>query len=753
MTGYRIGYLNPWSQSAENQCYESLRIAAHKIGHDLISVTNSDEILAANLDYVIAIASTQAKTTHIPTFANIHEPRTRWWESEAYFWNLLTYDGYVTISESLETFIRAFCNGFGKDPSIGAYFNTPQRQQIRADIYGLAKRDAVNLCYFGTNWDPRSRPLFRELSKRPYMQIRGPERSWQQIPPSAYFGMVPFDGQSVQTVYAANGAGLVVQSRNHTIDDVVSNRIFEICSVGAVVINPEMPWVHDKFGDSVFYFDPWAPAEKVAARIDDIMNEIRRDPVGAAQRAETARSIFEKTFCAEVLIDNTARYYEGWRERTNKLRAPDVEQPMIDVIVRVGGRPAEMVTRAIKSIDDQSVGRFRIVLVRYKPVDMSPITDAKWKNIEAFETVDCMGGNRAQTMAAGLSALESTYFAALDDDDFWLPDHAASMWRVLQEAPRDSGLAYCGLMNVEEGESDPAAPLERRTIVSLTPARGTIWDIVGKFGTINFMASTKLAKGLALNDWQFTTAEDTLMICHMLPKATVGFTWRATACTSVHPNDRSNYNVQSLRRKEDVLEVFLRLGPKVEAIERMFPATPSTTWTWLGTRVGEVFEAKTKAAFRDEGRLVLEEGMLGASIHDRDDVVATEILLDSSTMSMSGAGYFGPVEGSTAAMIVPPQQAWAYAASIDVRPWLHTADQQWIVMEFDEIDGAFGVGLLKADGSDFYTRTETPRRTTPVELWLYVGNREAISQLVVQNWGTFEGNKATLRKIWAVRRK
>ena len=78
MTGYRIGYLNPWSQSAENQCYESLRIAAHKIGHDLISVTNSDEILAANLDYVIAIASTQAKTTHIPTFANFHEPRSRW---------------------------------------------------------------------------------------------------------------------------------------------------------------------------------------------------------------------------------------------------------------------------------------------------------------------------------------------------------------------------------------------------------------------------------------------------------------------------------------------------------------------------------------------------------------------------------------------------------------------------------------------------------------------------------------------------
>lgn len=753
MSGYRIGYLNPWTLAAENHASMSLQVAARRIGHEIIPATNSDELLAANVDFVIAVASTQPRTTEIPTFANIHEARTRWWESESYFSNLLTYDGYLTISDTLRIFVRSFASGFGKDTQIGEFFSSPQRQQMRADIAGLGARNAINLCYFGTNWDPRSRPLFRELAKRSYMQVRGPEQSWQHLPREAYYGSVPFDGQSVQAVYAANGAGLVVHSRNHTIDDIVSNRTFEICSVGAAVVAPDMPWLRSRFGDSLHYYDPWAPADEVVKRIDDIMADIRKQPGAAAEMADAARSIFERKYCAERLIENTVKYFDDWKVRQAKLRAPEVEQPLIDVIVRVGGRPTDLVARAIRSIDNQSMGRFRIVFVRYKPLNMTPITSAQWKNIEAFDVVDLPGGNRALTMAAGLRALKSPYFAALDDDDFWLPDHVQSMWSVLKQVPRDKGLAYCGLMDVEDGPADPANSRERRSIVSLAPASGDIWNIVGKFGTVNFIASTALLDGLDLDDWAFTTAEDTLMICHMLSKAEVGFSWRATACTAIHPNDRSNYKIQTLQRKEDVLEVFLRLGPRIEAIERKFAPTTYTTWGWLGSRLAEVFETKSKLAFRDTGRLVLEEGMLSTSLHDRDDVVAQEVRLDSSTLSLAGLGRFDHSEIGPLARIIAPEQAWAYAASIDIRSWLYGSDPQWIVMEFDDLDGAFGVGVLKADGSDFYSRIETPKRQSPVELWLYVGDRHAVSQVVIQNWGTFEGNKATLRKIWAVRKK
>ncbi|MFX8848487.1 hypothetical protein ABTM68_19395, partial [Acinetobacter baumannii] len=90
--------------------------------------------------------------THIPTFAAVHEPRGRFWEKSAYFQNLLTYDGYLTISDSLRSFLTAFCAGYAKDVGIGRYYNTPQRQSFSADVRGLLDRDQLRLCYFGTNW-------------------------------------------------------------------------------------------------------------------------------------------------------------------------------------------------------------------------------------------------------------------------------------------------------------------------------------------------------------------------------------------------------------------------------------------------------------------------------------------------------------------------------------------------------------------------------------------------------------------------
>jgi hypothetical protein len=768
MQRYRIGYLNPWSQAAENHASVSLAIAARRLGHELVPVTSSDEVVSANLDYVIAVASTQARTTHVPTFASIHEPRLRWWENESYFWNLLTYDGYLTISDSLAAFIRSFCAGFDKDTDVGQFFSTPQRQQVRADIAGLVRRNALNLCYFGTNWDPRSRPLFRELARRPYMQIRGPAKSWKDIAPSRYYGSVPFDGQSVQTVYAANGAGLVVHSRNHTLDDVVSNRIFEICSVGAVAIAPDMPWLRSNFGDTIHYFDPWASASRTSQRIDEIMESVANDPQGAAETAEAARAVFEKSFCAEVMIANTVRYYETWRHRTDMLRRPEAEQPRIDVIMRVGGRSVDVIKRAIRSIDSQTIGRFRIIFVRYKPIDLDSIVSASWRHIEGFQIVDCPAGNRAKTMSAGLGAVELPQFAILDDDDFWLPDHVSSMWRYLKVAPQESGFAYCGcvyvderLANAEMGSGSAPPPsasasdsgVERRRLGSIAPASGNIWDIVGRFGSINFIASSALLRGLDLYDWRNVTAEDTITVCHLLSGADrIEFTWRATVCIS-QSGGGSGFREQSLQRKEDVLEAFLRIGPGITSIERKLANVPSPVWPWLGTRIAEVFEAKSKLVFLDQGRLVLEEGMLSTSIHDRDDVLLKEVEFSPLSTHLEGGSHFSSKGSGHVLEVRPLMQAWAYAATIDLRGKLWDVEEQWVVMEFDNLDGTFGIGLIEAATKNFYSRMETPRRSTPVELWLHVGKKDAVSEVVIQNWATYEAKKATLRKIWAARRK
>src|SRR5215475_6248898 len=102
---YTIAFLNPWRNSAENQAFNSIRIAAQRLGHALVHCSNSMDIEACDPHFVLAIASTQAKLTRHPTFGVIHEGRPRFLLSREFFTNLLTYDGYLTISDSVRRFL------------------------------------------------------------------------------------------------------------------------------------------------------------------------------------------------------------------------------------------------------------------------------------------------------------------------------------------------------------------------------------------------------------------------------------------------------------------------------------------------------------------------------------------------------------------------------------------------------------------------------------------------------------------------
>ena len=177
-TRYRIGYLNPWREKAENQAFKSLKIAAQRLEHELVLVTNSDEILEANVDFVLAVHPNQPKTTDVPTFGVIHSPRALLLEHDYYGQNLLTYDGYLTIMDTIEKFLKSLCSSAGRPPHVGFYYNSPQHQFLEADLDSLTTSGGIRLCYFGTNWDARHRPLFHSLAKRPYMRIYGPTGAW-----------------------------------------------------------------------------------------------------------------------------------------------------------------------------------------------------------------------------------------------------------------------------------------------------------------------------------------------------------------------------------------------------------------------------------------------------------------------------------------------------------------------------------------------------------------------------------------------
>jgi hypothetical protein len=753
-TSYRIGFLNPWKDKAENQAFQSLQEAARRIGHEYVHVTTSDEILAANLDFVMAVASTQPKLTPVPTFGAIHEPRTRFWEKPEYFDNLLTYDGYLTISDSLVAFLNAFCAGAGKPQHVGAYYNTPQRQtELATDIEALAARGALGLCYFGTNWDPRTRPLFRALVQRPFMRIYGPQGSWDYLQGEKYFGSPAFDGHGPQKEYAAHGVGLAVLSRGHALDDVISNRVFEICSVGAAAICPDIPWVRKNFGDTVWYFDSNNTSFEIAEQIDAAMAQIAADPKRAAARAKAAQQIFNDRFAGEVLIANAVRYFEEWKERGGKLQPPS-DSPLIDVIVRVGSRPASTVLRAIRSLEDQTAGRFRVLFVRFRPMDLTQITEARWERIESFKVFDCPGGNRPTTLTFGLQQVEAPFFAMLDDDDFLLPEHFSALLRAAADAPQDRVYAYSGVVDVEEmTEGDDPGAEERRRIFNLKPAQGDAWTIMGAFAPHGFMAATPLLKFADLSGWTLSTGEDTLLNMILAGRGEPRFSYRATACHVIGSAHASNFN-DTPTRQEDLFQAFLRDFTLLDRLERNFGKPSMSNWERLSWQLQRVLGASSRQRTAKLSVLVLEEGVLGTSIHDRDDLDLRRVPITPVTVERFAETRLQPAdEGRYGLSILPDSLPWAYGAAIELDAALMFPGPQWIVAEFEAVPEAFGVGVLDRSSETFQSRTEMPISAVPVEIWLHIHDAANVSKVMVQNWANPLNGPARLKALWVVRQK
>ena len=133
-------------------------------------------------------------------------------------------------------------------------------------------------------------------------------------------------------------------------------------------------------------------------------------------------------------------------------------------------------------------------------------------------------------------------------------------------------------------------------------------------------------------------------------------------------------------------------------------------------------------------RLVLEEGVIGTSMHDRDDIERQRLPLTSDRVSLAGMSQFVEHAGEPALTILPPRVPWAYGARIrlDIEDLFSGA--QSLVVEFAPLMHTIGVGLLDEAGAEFATRLELQASAIPVELWfpLQVGRRAF--DLIVQNW-------------------
>ena len=586
----RIAYHNPWTQSSENQVYMSMAAAARRIGVELVACTDEDEIEACRPDFVLSVASAMAKITDFPTYLTVHEPKAYLLDQPERIRNLFSYDGYLTISDSLKRFIRDFCFGVGREEEPGFCYLTPQVSEIRTDWDNIQRSSALRVVYFGTNWKRRMPLLFRALDRTGIFCIHGPEESWRGEKYTSYCGPVAFDGSGPQHRYAECGIGLALMDERWRREDVISNRIFEISSVGAVSICPDMPWTRKWFGDSVLYYNADRPAGEIAAQVVEHHTFCTANPERAQAMGEAARRIFEAHFAAERMLANTIAYHERKVEEMRRRRTAMGAAPHISVVLRCGGRGVEVVRRAVDSIRRQTYGLFTVILAKYRPIDLAAITCEMGGVLAGFEEFLIEGGSRAEMLFAGIARVRSPYFAVLDDDDFWMSDHFEELFQAGRRVRNDFDMAFSGSIGFDFPIRYTEMLSCKRNILrfGFAPGLADAIDVQNAIGTNCFVARTDLLRPEMRGVPEMRTAEDSLLVCLLAWRSKPIFSWRPTAFYRRDAEDGSHWQSDPERTEDEIsfaLRASLAWSPDWLAAASF--ATVWRMWAEAKTKIGQ----------------------------------------------------------------------------------------------------------------------------------------------------------------------
>jgi hypothetical protein len=421
---------------------------------------------------------------------------------------------------------------------------------------------ALRIVYIGTNWDHRAPGLLRGLDDAGVLTIHGPATSWEEHGYAGYLGALPFDGIAPQRAYASAGLGLVLLSADHLQEDVISNRIFEIVSVGAVAVCPRMPWIEKHFGNAVRYFTATTSGEAMADEILDHYAAVARAPQAAQAHAREARAIFEERFSAEQMLANAVAYHEEAQAAHGRRLAQLQPEPRVSVVVRCGADRLELLKGAVDSVRRQTYGRFTVILAKFHELDISSITNDLSGRIERFIEVSVPDGGRAQTLVAGLAEVDTEYFAILDDDDFWLSEHVETLFAAGRAAGEDFDVAFSGSVSIAaEPTRIERSLLWNRNIhtFGLRHEAAAIAELTAAFSSNCFVARTALVTAHleALEDLE--TAEDSLLIAIVCRNKRPVFSYKATAFFRRGYPGESGFATNSARER-DLRSLQLRAG-------------------------------------------------------------------------------------------------------------------------------------------------------------------------------------------------
>jgi hypothetical protein len=313
----RIGIIRYWigRAAAEHEVVERIKVACEISGHEAIELRSDGLTLDGSyplVDFVINLHFASAKSTPHLSYGALWNPWSYYfmWDFKHSFANQISNDFLISCGSNK---IDKKFTSTGLPVII-----EPKLNHSVAEIYAEPDlRSDRKLFYIGINWEKNSRThgrhheLLKELDRRGIIEIYGPKKVGDVKPWAGfkgYKGELPFDGKSVLEAASKSGVALVLSSKEHEEDGIMSNRLFEGVASGAAIIGDNHSFFQENFGTSVWQIDSNQSFEYQAEEISQTLDAINANPTDTRERILKSQEILKSNFNLAKQIQNIAKH-------------------------------------------------------------------------------------------------------------------------------------------------------------------------------------------------------------------------------------------------------------------------------------------------------------------------------------------------------------------------------------------------------------------------------------------------------------
>ena len=188
------------------------------------------------------------------------------------------------------------------------------------------------------------------------------------------------------------------------------------------------------------------------------------------------------------------------------------QHPLVSVVIPTHNRP-RLLARALRSVLDQTLEDFEVVLVNDGGASVEPIVAALGSSrIRLLEDLrEAQGAAVARNR--GLSEARGKYVAYLDDDDIYLPNHLALLANALERSSQR--VAYSDALRAHTlGDGDDLHVVYRDRPYAYTYERAMLM-YANQVPTLCIMHERALIDETGSFDTEYSVAEDWELWCRM----------------------------------------------------------------------------------------------------------------------------------------------------------------------------------------------------------------------------------------------